>query len=117
LCSYERDKFLQQAKDSGLMKKKVSVKGVPAPVELNRNSFENNLSFDAYFFDKLSLLQHIDEILKDSQLILTENRKPKQHVKQYYILQHSTATGNRVSLHVEERKDGHCYLYYLQIGK
>lgn len=117
LCSFERKELLKTAKETKLIDKKIKVPGVPAPVELNRNTFEKNLAFDHYFFDKLQLLNKIDEVLADSQVITVENRKPKQHVKQYHVLQHTTSEGKRINLHVEERKDGQCVLYYLHIQK
>lgn len=117
LCSYERKQVMQQAKDSGQMKKQYKVPGLKVPIKLNRATFENNLAYDDYFFDKLSLLSHIDTVLEDSQVILVENRKPKQAVKQYHILQHLTNEGRRINLHIEERKTGEMFLHYIHIQK
>lgn len=117
LCSYERKQIVTQAREGGKMEKKIKVPGLAAPVQLNRNTYEKNLEFGPYFFPKLSILENIESILEDSQVIMVENRKPKQHVKQYHVLQHTTAAGNRINLHVEERKTGEMYLYYLHIQK
>lgn len=117
LCSYERKELIKQAKDRGDYKKRYKVPGLTGNVQLNRKSFEKNLTYDSNFFSKLSLLQHIDSVLEDSRLIMSENRKPKQHVKQYHILQHTTKEGKRINLHIEERNNGEMYLYYIHIQK
>jgi hypothetical protein len=117
LCNYEYKSLVKDFRDGKVMNKPVKAPGIPEPVQFNRISITKNLEHNAYFFEKLNLLNNIESMIEDSSVILVENRKPKQHVKQYHILQHTTESGQRINIHVEERKDGSCWLYYIHIQK
>jgi hypothetical protein len=117
LCSYEKKEILNNARESGLMQKKIDVPKLPGPVQLNRTSYEKNLAYDHFFFEKLSVLHDIERVLQESTLLMVENKKEKQHVKQYHVLQHQASDGKRLNLKIEERNTGELYLYYIHIQK
>lgn len=116
LCSYERTNVYKQAVESKIIEKEIKVDRLPAPVQLNRNSYMKNLEYGQYFFEKLNILNNIEEVLKESTYLYPENRTEKQHVKQYHLLQYGKGA-KVVHLHVEERKDGSMFLYYIHIQK
>jgi hypothetical protein len=117
LCSYERKQLILEMEESGYFSKRISVPKLTAPVTLNRASVENTLFYDSKFLSKASLLYHINDILMESELVETESNTSKQHIRKVHTLHYITPDGQKVSIRVDDLKDGKCVLHSLRFIK
>jgi hypothetical protein len=116
-CSAEKKTFVQAITESGMMKEKYTVPDLPQPVQLNRASIENTLSYDSHFFEKLSLLYHIEKVLESSTVIDTTPESKKQHLSKIHTLQYKAQDGKNILIRLDERKDSKCYVHSIQFPK